>query len=279
MSKPAIFSRPISSCWSRPRATRWSAAAPGEVPFRVVYEGQAVIVVDKPPGLVVHPDAAHRSGTLVSGLLASYPELAQLPELGCGQSDRPGIVHRLDKDTSGLLVIARTPDAYRSLTAQMAARSVRRTYLALACGALEAEAGESWTRRSGDRSAIGRGWLSPREDERRVRTTVCSRGTRAARGDISGAAAGDRPHPSDPGPPGGRSAIPWSGTPAIAVTAGDRACAASRSCTLRAWSLWIPPADEAARLQLPACPTISLSCSGSFHLSAAAGAPRAQAAS
>ena len=117
------------------------AAAPGEVPFRVVYDDQAVIVVDKPPGVVVHPDAAHRSGTLVAGLLASYPELAQLPRLGCGESDRPGIVHRLDKDTSGLLVVARTPDAYRSLTAQLAARTVRRTYLALACGALEADAG------------------------------------------------------------------------------------------------------------------------------------------
>jgi 23S rRNA pseudouridine1911/1915/1917 synthase len=117
------------------------AAAPGEVPFRVVYDDQAVIVVDKPPGVVVHPDAAHRSGTLVAGLLASYPELAQLSRLGCGESDRPGIVHRLDKDTSGLLVVARTPDAYRSLTAQLAARTVRRTYLALACGALEADAG------------------------------------------------------------------------------------------------------------------------------------------
>ena len=117
------------------------AAGPGEVPFRVIYEDQAVVVVDKPPGVVVHPDAAHRSGTLVAGLLASYPELARLPELGCGETDRPGIVHRLDKDTSGLLVVARTPDAYRSLTAQLAARTVRRRNLALACGALEAEAG------------------------------------------------------------------------------------------------------------------------------------------
>jgi 23S rRNA pseudouridine1911/1915/1917 synthase len=118
-----------------------AAAAPGEVLFRVVYDDEAVIVVDKPPGVVVHPDGAHRSGTLVAGLLGRYPELARLPELGCGEPDRPGIVHRLDKDTSGLLVVARTPDAYRSLTAQLAARTVRRTYLALACGALDADAG------------------------------------------------------------------------------------------------------------------------------------------
>jgi 23S rRNA pseudouridine1911/1915/1917 synthase len=117
------------------------AAGIGEVPFRVVYDDTAVIVVDKPPGVVVHPDATHDSGTLVAGLLASYPELGRLPQLGYGESDRPGIVHRLDKDTSGLLVVARTPEAYRSLTAQLAARTMHRTYLALACGALEAEAG------------------------------------------------------------------------------------------------------------------------------------------
>ena len=76
-------------------------AEAGEVPFRVVFDNEAVIVVDKPPGVVVHPDGAHRSGTLVSGLLAMYPELARLPELGYGEIDRPGIVHRLDKDTSG----------------------------------------------------------------------------------------------------------------------------------------------------------------------------------
>ena len=116
-------------------------ASPGEVVFGVVYEDADVIVVDKPPGLVVHPDAAHESGTLASGLVAMYPELALLPELGFGESDRPGIVHRLDKDTSGLLVVARSPEAYGSLTAQLAARSMRRTYLALACGALEADAG------------------------------------------------------------------------------------------------------------------------------------------
>jgi 23S rRNA pseudouridine1911/1915/1917 synthase len=116
-------------------------AAPGEVPFRVVYEGEAVLVVDKPPGVVVHPDAAHRSGTLVAGLLGIYPELGKLPALGCGEPDRPGIVHRLDKDTSGLLAVARTPEGFCSLTAQLAQRTVRRTYLALACGVLETEAG------------------------------------------------------------------------------------------------------------------------------------------
>jgi len=116
-------------------------AVAGEVPFRVVHADEAVIVIDKPPGVVVHPGAAHHSGTLASGLLALYPDLASLPEVGFGERDRPGIVHRLDKDTSGLLVVARTPDAYRSLTAQLKERTVRRTYLALACGAFGAQEG------------------------------------------------------------------------------------------------------------------------------------------
>ena len=117
------------------------AAAPGEVPFRVVYDDQAVIVVDKPPGVVVHPDAAHRSGTLVAGLLASYPELAQLPRLGCGESDRPGIVHRLDKGTSGLLVVAKTPEGFLGLSHQLAERVMERTYLGMVQGHVSEERG------------------------------------------------------------------------------------------------------------------------------------------
>jgi len=116
-------------------------ASPGEVPLNIVYDDEAVIVLDKPAGLVVHPDATHRLDTVVAGLLALYPELEAIPAHGCGEPDRPGIVHRLDKDTSGLLVVARTPQAYESLTAQLAERSVKRTYLSLACGALEAHAG------------------------------------------------------------------------------------------------------------------------------------------
>ena len=176
-------------------------AAPGEVRFRVVYEDQAVIVVDKPAGVVVHPDAAHSSGTLVAGLLLSYPELAQLPELGCGESDRPGIVHRLDKDTSGLLVVARSPDAYRSLTAQLAEHSVQRTYLALACGALEAEVGVvdapiGRSLRYRTRMAVAAGGRPARTHYR-----VLDRFTRPLEATYSGAASRDGPHPPDPRPP------------------------------------------------------------------------------
>lgn len=97
----------------------------------VVHADDAVIVVDKPAGLVVHPGAGNPAGTLVNGLLARYPDLA-----GHGWPDpgRPGVVHRLDKGTSGLLMVARTPAALASLSAQLADRTVERRYLVLVWG-------------------------------------------------------------------------------------------------------------------------------------------------
>jgi 23S rRNA pseudouridine1911/1915/1917 synthase len=95
-----------------------------------------VIVVDKPQALVVHPGAGNARGTMAAGLLARYPELA-----GVGEPDRPGIVHRLDKGTSGLLVVARTPAAYDSLVGQLSSRTVERRYLALVWGVPEPATG------------------------------------------------------------------------------------------------------------------------------------------
>lgn len=113
---------------------------PGVV-FTVVHADDEVIVVDKPAGLVVHPGAGHRDGTLVNGLLASFPELTSVADAVGADPDRPGIVHRLDRGTSGLLVVARTPDAYRSLVDQLGARTVSRTYRALVLGTVEGESG------------------------------------------------------------------------------------------------------------------------------------------
>lgn len=96
------------------------------VSFEVAYVDDHLIVVDKPVGLVVHPGAGREGDTLVNGLLATYPEVA-----GVGQPDRPGIVHRLDRDTSGLLVCARTEAAYEDLTGQLVDRSMHREYLTL----------------------------------------------------------------------------------------------------------------------------------------------------
>jgi 23S rRNA pseudouridine1911/1915/1917 synthase len=102
----------------------------------VVHEDDDVLVVDKPAGLVVHPGSGHGTGTLVHGLLARYPELRAV-----GEADRPGIVHRLDAGTSGLLMVARTPLAYDDLVEQLAERSVSRRYDTLVWGRVSAEEG------------------------------------------------------------------------------------------------------------------------------------------
>jgi 23S rRNA pseudouridine1911/1915/1917 synthase len=102
----------------------------------VRHEDPDVIVVAKPAGLVVHPGAGHPDGTLVNGLLACYPEIADV-----GDPARPGIVHRLDRDTSGLLVIARTPAAYDGLVEMLAAHDVERRYDALVWGVPDAPRG------------------------------------------------------------------------------------------------------------------------------------------
>jgi 23S rRNA pseudouridine1911/1915/1917 synthase len=117
------------------------AAADPSVVFTVVYEDEELIVVDKPAGLVVHHGAGNPAGTLVDGLLARFPDLEGLAAAGGGDPDRPGIVHRLDKGTSGLLVVARTPGAYRSLAKQFRAHSAGRAYIVLAAGTVEAESG------------------------------------------------------------------------------------------------------------------------------------------
>jgi 23S rRNA pseudouridine1911/1915/1917 synthase len=111
-------------------------ADPG-VAVDVVFADDDVIVVDKPPDLVVHPGAGHPDGTVVNGLLAHFPDVA-----GVGvDPQRPGIVHRLDAGTSGLLVVARSERAYASLVAQLAARTAGREYMALAWGVPEVRHG------------------------------------------------------------------------------------------------------------------------------------------
>jgi len=111
------------------------------VAFTVVYEDAHLVVVDKPAGLVVHHGAGHGGGTLVDGLLARFPELADLAAAGTGDAARPGIVHRLDKGTSGLLVVARTPEAFRSLSGQLRAHTAGRHYRALVAGTVDDDAG------------------------------------------------------------------------------------------------------------------------------------------
>jgi 23S rRNA pseudouridine1911/1915/1917 synthase len=100
---------------------------PETIPLTILYEDAALAVIDKPAGMTVHPGDAHETGTLVSALLARYPEIAQMKV----DERRAGIVHRLDKDTSGLMVIARTEAARLRLMQQFQARTVEKVYLAL----------------------------------------------------------------------------------------------------------------------------------------------------
>ncbi len=125
-----------------PAAREGGVVAEPGVRFEVVFADDAVAVVDKPAGLVVHPGAGHDAGTLVGGLLARFPDLAQLVEAGVCPPDRPGIVHRLDKGTSGLLAVARTEEAFRALVDQLATRTMERRYLALVVGDVADDRGE-----------------------------------------------------------------------------------------------------------------------------------------
>jgi 23S rRNA pseudouridine1911/1915/1917 synthase len=100
------------------------------MPLDVVWSDRHLIVINKPAGLVVHPGAGNARHTLQNGLLAFDPELARVP--------RAGLVHRLDKDTSGLLLVARTPEAHTALVAQLAARQIERRYVALCTGVMTA---------------------------------------------------------------------------------------------------------------------------------------------
>jgi RluA family pseudouridine synthase len=109
---------------------------PEAIPLDVVFEDDDVLVVDKPAGLVVHPSPGHWSGTLVNALLARDTAYG-----GIAGVERPGIVHRLDRDTSGLLMVAKTDVAQASLMAQLKARRVKKTYLALVQGSVQAAAG------------------------------------------------------------------------------------------------------------------------------------------
>jgi 23S rRNA pseudouridine1911/1915/1917 synthase len=119
-----------------PVATSGSVDADPAVDVPVVHADDHVIVVDKPAGLVVHPGAGQAEGTLVQGILARFPEVAAV-----GDPARPGIVHRLDRGTSGLLVVARSTESYDDIVDQLGRRRVTREYLALVWGRPEAPVG------------------------------------------------------------------------------------------------------------------------------------------
>ena len=107
-----------------------------EIPVDILYEDADVVAVNKPAGIVVHLGAGNHTGTLVNALLHRFGQLS-----GAGGDERPGIVHRLDRDTSGVLLVARTDNAHRALAAQFASRQVEKTYLAMAHGIVKQDHG------------------------------------------------------------------------------------------------------------------------------------------
>ena len=151
--RPAAKSQKLAAGQRVGVARRPAAAAPlgpESVPLVVRYEDADLFVIAKPAGLVVHPGAGHEHGTLVHGLLARDPAIATV-----GDPERPGIVHRLDRDTSGLMLVARTQAAYDGLVGMLARREVGREYVALvwghpenARGVIDAPIGRSTTRRT-----------------------------------------------------------------------------------------------------------------------------------
>ena len=110
--------------------------APEAIPLEIIYEDDDLIVINKQPGLVVHPGAGQPRGTLVNALLHHFPKLS-----GIGGKERPGIVHRLDKETSGCLVVAKADEAHRKLSEQFAERTVEKINLALVAGKLRKSSG------------------------------------------------------------------------------------------------------------------------------------------
>jgi 23S rRNA pseudouridine1911/1915/1917 synthase len=116
----------------------YAAVAVAEaIPLEVVYEDDDLLVINKPPGMVVHPSPGHHSGTLVHALLGRGGSWSS-----AGGEMRPGIVHRLDKGTSGLIVVARNDVSHRALSSQLSDRTLSRTYLAIALGRFKSDAGE-----------------------------------------------------------------------------------------------------------------------------------------
>ncbi len=130
---PSKSSEPVKAgdavSWTEPEAVPCQTAVAEDIPLDILHEDKFLIVLHKPAGMVVHPGAGNFAGTMVSALLHHCKNLSLI-----GGVERPGIVHRLDKETSGCLVVAKTDAAHRGLSEQFANREVKKTYLALVAG-------------------------------------------------------------------------------------------------------------------------------------------------
>lgn len=141
---------------------------PEDIPLEIIFEDQDLLVINKPQGMVVHPAAGHKRGTLVNALLSYCPQLAAV-----GEHLRPGIVHRLDKDTSGLLLVGKSDLAYRVLRQQLKEHRIQRRYLALVHGRVKEQKGVI-------NAPLGR---DPRNRKKRTVLLASAPGAREARTD------------------------------------------------------------------------------------------------
>ena len=178
----------VTGCIPPPRPAGF---LPEPIPLAILYEDEHIVVINKPPGLVVHPAPGHYSGTLVNGLLYHCPDLG-----GIGSELRPGIVHRLDKDTSGTLVVAKDGAALEGLNAQFKARTVQKTYLALVHGAMPAAARDHpAAHRAAPRGPQAHVGCEPQDAAGRDRLAGAQPFSRFY---PPGTRSQDRPHPPDP---------------------------------------------------------------------------------
>ena len=136
IKKPGYLIRPGDVVRSEIPSPEPITCKPEDIPLSILHEDRDVIVLNKPPGLVVHPGAGHQSRTLANALLFHWPGLE-----GLGDGIRPGIVHRLDKETSGCMVVAKNDLAYKGLRRQFKARKVRKVYMALVYGDVKTQSG------------------------------------------------------------------------------------------------------------------------------------------
>ena len=181
------------------------AVEPEPIPLDILYQDADLLVINKPAGMVVHPAAGNWHGTLVNAVLYHCPDLE-----GVGGAHRPGIVHRLDKDTSGVILVAKNDAAHRALQAQFQARTVRKTYWALVYGLLSPAAGRD---RRADRPRSVRPEAHGGGAERGPAGGHTLRDTRflphscdGRTSQLAGLPSPHRPHPSDTRPPGVRQA-------------------------------------------------------------------------
>ena len=231
-SRPIIRApaKPFPSTGPRPAPDRAQAE---DMPLDILYEDDDLLVLNKPPGLVVHPAAGHAEHTLVNALLHHCAGRLS----GIGGVARPGIVHRLDKETSGCLVVAKNDAAHLKLSAQFAGREVVKIYQAIVCGRMPRAAGEI-------DAAIAR------HPAQRKRMAVAGAGGRQARtsyrvleqwpaGRPGGDAPAHRAHPSNPRSPGA-SGLPGAGRFGL-WPAAERAVSRRPPATSRPASCFTPP--------------------------------------